>query len=273
MSSHREAPAISKDPVADSSDLYAFVSPDSPGTVTIIANYVPLQDPSGGPNFFEFGDDVQYDINIVNDTSGVPAITYHFNFTTTVEDQNTAKPGSVAPGAATFLYATGKITSLTDANFNRRQTYTLQKILRGGAKTTLSPVGGGTLRCPPCNIGPRSTPNYSTLAGDAIYRLTSGENVFAGQRAEGFFVDLGSIFDLGDLRPLSPDQVYPGTAIDRHQLARRQERAQHRPANTDQLTDLERRHAGRSRRSPCGNRGVHHRQPPGHAQLTTPPTR
>ena len=82
MSSHREAPEISKDPVADSTDLYAFVSPDAPDTVTIIANYVPLQGPAGGPNFYEFGDDVLYEINIDNDGDGDVDITYKFQFTT-----------------------------------------------------------------------------------------------------------------------------------------------------------------------------------------------
>src|SRR5580658_2658529 len=101
MSSHREAPEIAKDPVADSTDLYAFVSPDAPDTVTIIANYIPLQPPASGPNFYEFGDDVQYDINIDNTGSGSPAITFRFTFTTTVGNPNT------------FLYNTGPIGSLT----------------------------------------------------------------------------------------------------------------------------------------------------------------
>jgi hypothetical protein len=202
MSSHREAPSISKDPVADSTDLYAFVSPDAPETVTILANYVPLQDPAGGPNFFEFGDDVLYEIHIDNTGSGTAAITYQFNFTTTIHDPTT------------FLYATGPITSLTDSTWNRRQTYTITKI-EHGTSTKLTPsTGSSVLSCPPCNIGPRSTPNYSNLSGvgAAVRRLSSGEIVFAGQRAEGFFVDLGSIFDLGDLRPLSPDQLIPGLA-------------------------------------------------------------
>ena len=200
MSSHREAPAISKDPAADSTDVWAFVSPDAPETVTIVAGYVPLQDPAGGPNFFEFGDDVLYEIHIDNNGSGLPAITYQFRFTTTITN----------PG--TFLYATGPITSLTDAHWNRRQTYTVTKVV-GSTSTVLSPSGGSsTLKCPPCNIGPRSTPSYSSLASAAIYRLSSGEMVFAGQRAEAFYVDLGAVFDLGDLRPLSPDQVIPGMA-------------------------------------------------------------
>jgi hypothetical protein len=200
MSSHKEAPGISKDPVADSTDVYAFVSPDAPSTVTLIANYVPLQDPAGGPNFFEFGDEVLYEIHIDNTGSGTPSITYQFRFTTTITNPNT------------FLYATGPITSLTDPHWNRRQTYTVTKV-QNGVSTLLTPNSGpNPLSCPPCNIGPRSTPNYAGLSADAVYRLSSGELVFAGQRAEGFFVDLGSIFDLGDLRPLSPDQVIPGLA-------------------------------------------------------------
>jgi hypothetical protein len=184
MSSHREAPEISLDPVADSTDLYAFVSPDDPSTVTIIANYIPLQPPASGPNFYEFGTDVQYDINIDNTGAGTPAITYRFNFTTTVGNPNT------------FLYNTGPIGSLTDPNWNRKQTYTVTKIV-GGTPTVI----GQGVPCPPCNIGPLSTPNYASLANAAITKLSTGESVFAGQRAEGFFVDLGSVFDLGDLRP------------------------------------------------------------------------
>ena len=90
MSSHREAPEISKDPVADSTDVYAFVSPDRPSTVTLIANYIPLEEPAGGPNFYEFGDDVLYAIHIDNNGDGAADITYQFH----VHDQ-AAEPGHV----------------------------------------------------------------------------------------------------------------------------------------------------------------------------------
>ncbi len=182
MSSHREAPEISKDPVADSTDLYAFVSAGS--TVTLIANYIPLQLPAGGPNFYEFGDDVLYQIHIDNDGDGRADISYGFRFHTTVRD----------PGI--FLYNTGTISSLTDKNWNRFQTYDVT-VTSGQRTTTL----GSNLPCPPCNIGPLSTPNYASLASAAVNHLSGGTTVFAGQRAEAFFVDLGSIFDLGDLRP------------------------------------------------------------------------
>jgi len=186
MSSHREAPEISKDPVADSTDVYAFTSYGNPDNVTIIANYVPLQYPGGGPNFFEFGDDVLYEIKIDNNGDGKADITYQFTFKTEVTNPNT------------FLYNTGPILSLTDKNWNRRQTYSVVRIDgKNGKKTTL----GTNLPSPPCNIGPLSTPNYESLMTSAIHPLDGGGNVFAGQRAEGFYVDLGAIFDLAILRP------------------------------------------------------------------------
>ncbi len=192
MSSHREAPEISKDPVADNTDVYAFVSPDDPDTVTLIANYVPLEEPDGGPNFYEFGDDVLYEINIDNDGDGIADITYQFGFQTTLQDPNT------------FLYNTGPIESLDDPNWNKRQLYSLTRV-RNGRSTLLAEM----LPCPPCNIGPFSTPNYDGLAAAAIRRLPSGETVFAGQRAEGFYVDLGAFFDLGDLRPFQNLHINP----------------------------------------------------------------
>jgi hypothetical protein len=184
MSSHREAPEISKDPVADSTDVYAFVSPDKPDTVTIITNYIPLEDPAGGPNFFEFGDDVLYRINIDNDNDGRPEIVYEFNFTTT----NT-NPKS-------FLYNTGVIETINDPDFNRKQTYDVWEV-RKGVRRRLA----NDLLAPPCNVGIRSTPNYPALANAGIYQIDNGVTVFAGQRLDGFFVDLGSIFDLAALRP------------------------------------------------------------------------
>jgi hypothetical protein len=185
MSSHREAPEISKDPVADNTDVYAFVSPDKPGTVTLIANYIPLQSPDGGPNFFEFGDDVSYEIYVDNNGDGVADITYRFNFNVEVGNPNT------------FLYNTGPITALDSPNFNRRQFYSVTKIDKHGNTTVLAEK----LACPPVNVGVRSTPNYANLAAKAVYTLPGGETVFAGQRLEGFYVDLGAFFDLGALRP------------------------------------------------------------------------
>jgi hypothetical protein len=184
MSSHREAPEISKDPVADSTDLYAFVDPRHPNSVTILANYVPLQDPAGGPNFFEFGDDVLYELNVSNGGHAETAITYGFRFTTHVRNPHT------------FLYNTGPIDSLRSPNLNRFQTYTVTRREHGRTHTLARHVPVA-----PANIGPRSTPHYATLAAQAVHALPGGGAVFAGPRADPFYVDLGSVFDLLTLRP------------------------------------------------------------------------
>jgi hypothetical protein len=194
MSSHREAPGISKDPVADSTDVYAFVSPDNPDTVTLIANYVPLQGPAGGPNFYEFGDDVLYLIHIDNNGDGVADMTYSFKFNTTVVDPDT------------FLYNTGPIEALNSPSWNRRQSYDVFKWRHGHSQETLAK----NLPSPPCNIGPLSTPDYPKLAAQAVHSIGGGVKVYAGQRAEGFYVDLGSIFDLGNLRPFASDHNHFG---------------------------------------------------------------
>jgi hypothetical protein len=193
MSSHREAPEISQDPTADNTDTYAFVSPDRPDTVTILTNYVPIEAAAGGPNFYEFGEDVQYSIYISNKGTAEPDITYTFRFETTVLNKRT------------FLYNLGAITSLDDPNFNRRQSYSVTKQIGTGTPKLLA-TG---LRSPPCNIGPHSTPNYTKLAQAAIHQLPGQEVVFAGQRNDGFYADLGAIFDLADLRPFQTLHVAP----------------------------------------------------------------
>jgi hypothetical protein len=181
-SSHREAPAISADPLADTTDVYAFIAPDAPDKLTIVGNWIPLEEPAGGPNFYNFGDDVSYEFSIDNNGDAREDVTYEYRFRTTVVDPTT------------FLYATGPIDSLTDPNFNIRQTY---DVYRNGKKINSMP-----LATPPNNIGPVSTPNYDSLAAQAVYTLADGSKHFAGQRDDPFFVDLGSIFDLATIRVL-----------------------------------------------------------------------
>jgi hypothetical protein len=159
-------------------------APTTPAQSRFISNYLPLEAPYGGPNFFEFGPDVRYRINIDNDGDGDADIIYEFAFETAV-----ANPSS-------FLYNSGPILSIDSANWNRKQFYSVTRISHGRRE-----VLGAGLACPPCNIGPLSTPDYDMLASQAIHGLPGGRTVFAGQRAEGFYVDLGSIFDLGNLRP------------------------------------------------------------------------
>jgi hypothetical protein len=186
-SSHREAPLISQDPAADNTDLYAFVSPDRPKSVTIVANFVPLEQPAGGPNFASFGDDVRYELKVDHTGDGAEDVTYRFRFKTQTRNKNT------------FLYNTGPIESLEDTDWNRPQTYRVWRVGKNGHATKL----GGGLLTPPANIGPRSTPHYEDLAAAAVHDLPGNIKVFAGQRDDPFFVDLGSIFDLAGLRPLN----------------------------------------------------------------------
>src|SRR5438046_2985761 len=181
-SSHREAPLISQDPMADNTDLYAFRSPERPDTVTIIANYIPLEPPASGPNFPSFDDTVLYEIHIDNDGDSKEDLTYQFRFRTETRNPDT------------FLYNTGPITSLDDPNWNIRQFYSVTRVI-GHHRTVL----GSNLPSPPNNIGPRSTPSYPSLATAAVNSLSGGIKVFAGQRDDPFYVDLGSIFDLAGL--------------------------------------------------------------------------
>jgi Domain of unknown function (DUF4331) len=191
-SSHREAPLISQDPTADNTDLYAFVSPDRPDSVTIIANFIPLEQPAGGPNFASFGDDVRYELKVDNTGDGAEDITYRFRFDTDTRNGNT------------FLYNTGPIETLDDLDWNRPQSYSVTRIGKNGAT-----VLGRGLPTPPVNIGPRSTPHYEGLAEAAVHELPGGIQVFAGQRDDPFYVDLGSVFDLAGLRPLNGLHAIP----------------------------------------------------------------
>jgi hypothetical protein len=180
-SSHREAPLTAQDPMADNTDVYAFRSPDDPSTVTLIANFIPFQKPDGGPNFYSFDPNVVYEIHVDNNGDAVEDITFQWRFTTELRNP------------ATFLYNTGQVTSLDDPDLNVRQFYRLTRIDGPRRTGTVSELSG-RLPVPPPNIGPRSTPNYAALGG-GIQQLANGIRVFAGQRDEGFYVDLG-IFDL-----------------------------------------------------------------------------
>jgi hypothetical protein len=190
-SSHREAPLIANDPLADNTDLYAFRSPDNPNTVTIVANYIPLELPEGGPNYATFGENIRYEIHIKNKTSlgalgsAKDDITYRFTFTQTNEDPTTF-----------FNIRLGKQ--------NLKTTYTCEKSTDGGATFTTI-VANGIV--PPNNIGPRSIDSpagtgksYDQLTMEAIATAPTGEKVFCGPRDDVFFVDLGGIFDLGQTR-------------------------------------------------------------------------
>ncbi len=187
-SSHREAPLIANDPLADNTDVYAFRSPDDSSTVTLIANYIPFQLPEGGPNYYSFSPNVRYEIHIKNKTTTTgDDITYRFTFTQVNQD-----------GTTFFNIRLGQQ--------NLKTTYTLEKSTDGG-NTFVTIVNGGIV--PPNNIGPRSIENgtvglgsnYNTLMTNAIATATTGEKIFAGPSDDPFFVDLAGAFDVGNFRP------------------------------------------------------------------------
>ena len=196
-SSHREAPMIADDPLADNTDVYAFKSPADPNKIIIIANYIPFQLPQGGPNFYHFSQDVRYEIHIDNNvgTKGDDII-YRFTFARTNEDPSTF-----------FNIRLGKE--------NLKTTYTLQRSTNGGESFSTIVTNGIV---PPPNIGARSisspvglnAPDYNTLMTQAIKTANTGEKVFAGPVDDPFFVDLGGIFDLGDAPRQGPTHSQDG---------------------------------------------------------------
>jgi hypothetical protein len=184
-SSHREAPLIADDPLADNCDLYAFRSPDNPNMITLIATYVPLQMPQGGPNYNYFGEGVRYEIHVDNNAA-IPGdeIVYRFTFKNVFEDPTTF-----------FSIRLGKI--------NNRTKYTLERSMDGGASFQVLIADG---LVPPPNIGKRSIESavglnttYNDLINNSLRTLPSGERVFCGPSDDPFFVDLGGVFDLGDM--------------------------------------------------------------------------
>ena len=187
-SSHREAPLISNDPLADNTDVYAFRSPDDPNTITIICNYIPFELPEGGPNYYNFGTNIRYEVHIKNKTtSNADDILYRFTFAQTNQDPTT-------------------FFNIRLNRQNLKTTYTCEKSVNGGAFVAI--VTNGIV--PPNNIGPRSinsTPvglgasSYDALITTAIATATTGERVFCGPVEDPFFVDLAGAFDVGNFRP------------------------------------------------------------------------
>ena len=198
--SHREAPLISQDPLADNTDVYAFVSPDRPDTVTILANYIPFEEPSGGPGYFRFDPHVLYEIKIDNTGDGEEDVAYQFRFKNTIANPDTflihRGPGVLG------VDSDAQISSLNDPDYNLKQTYSVVRKVRKSGTTFESTVLGTNLISPPPHIGTGATPNYADLALAAINTIGDGIKVFAGQRDEAFYIDLGAIFDRFELRTL-----------------------------------------------------------------------
>lgn len=236
-SSHSEAPMISEDPEADNTDLYAFRSPEDPTKVVIIANYNPLEEPGSGPNFKHFSDRVLYEIKVDRNNDGVPDLSFQFQFTNKIRTPGTFLNFL---GPITSLTTDGSaLDGGANVNplLNRYQTYSVRMVSPGGSGTgsTGTPGSGsgsgnggafGYIRLAdaqksgpqtptaegqllaqnilvaPPNAGPSTFPNYAAIADGAVYTIPgTGVRVFAGQRDDPFFIDLGAVFDLLQVRP------------------------------------------------------------------------
>jgi len=158
-SSHREAPLISGHPKYDNTDVYAFVSPDDPATTTIIANWIPFEDPAGGPNFYTFADDAQYDIHIDNNGDAQGELLLRYTFKTHTKNKNT------------FLYDTGPVTSLDDPDLNVTQTYDIDLLKLHDQSLVSKTKLADDIPVAPSNVGKASMPDYGTLRQQAVRQL------------------------------------------------------------------------------------------------------
>ncbi|WP_416981784.1 DUF4331 domain-containing protein [Streptomyces sp. T028] len=196
-SSHREAPLISGQPRYDNTDVYAFVSPDSPETTTIIANWIPFEDPAGGPNFYTFAEDAQYDIHIDNNGDAQGELLLRYTFRTHTKSKKT------------FLYNTGPVTSLDDPDLNVTQTYDIELIKLRNQQAVSRTKLADDIPVAPSNVGKASMPDYGKLRSQAVRKLADGVQTFAGQADDPFFLDL-RVFDLlygGDLSEVGNDTL------------------------------------------------------------------
>ncbi|CAL9625444.1 hypothetical protein SUDANB105_05944 [Streptomyces sp. enrichment culture] len=196
-SSHREAPLISGTPQYDNTDVYAFVSPDKPDTTTIVANWIPFEEPAGGPNFFPFAEDAQYDLHIDNDGDAQGDLLYRYTFTTHVKNKKT------------FLYNTGPVESLDDPDLNVTQTYDLELLRLKKQHLVSRTTIAHDVPVAPSNVGKASMPDYGKLRDQAVHKLAGGATTFAGQADDPFFLDL-RVFDLlygGNLSEVGNDTL------------------------------------------------------------------
>ncbi|CAN5150251.1 DUF4331 domain-containing protein [soil metagenome] len=204
-SSHREAPFISTQPKVDATDFYMFMSyePGRTDYVTLIANYQPLQDAYGGPNYFSMDPDALYEIHLDNNGDAKEDITFQFRFKNELKAATRVINGKTV--AMPFVQ-NGAISGVKDANLNLSESYTLD-VVRGdrrtGTKTAATAAAGGAARFdkPVDNIGTKTIPDYAAYAAKHINTITlpgcaMPAKVFVGQRKDPFAVNLGTIFDL-----------------------------------------------------------------------------
>ncbi|MFJ8584703.1 DUF4331 domain-containing protein [Streptomyces sp. NPDC093595] len=196
-SSHREAPLISGQPQFDTSDVYAFVSPDHPDSTTLVANWLPFQEPAGGPNFYTFAEDARYDIHVDSDGDAQDDLVYRFTFEDHRKNENT------------FLYNTGAVESLDDPDLNFTQSYDIELLRMKHGKVASRHDLAKDLPVAPSNVGKASMPDYQKLRDQAVREVPGGLKAFAGQADDPFFLDL-RVFDLlygGDLSEVGNDTL------------------------------------------------------------------
>ena len=207
--SHREAPLIANDPTADNTDFYMFRSWTNPANVVFIMNVIPAEEPSAGPNYFNFGDDVLYRINVDTNADGAADLTYEVRFKTELRGPLT---GLRLPLSYVALPPITALDGAGSEGLILRQQYTVTQV-RGNTRIDL---GTKPMFAVPSNVGPLTMPNYETLATQGIYTLANGGKVFAGQRDETFYIDLGATFDTLNLRRTPPVLTALEDADDNH---------------------------------------------------------
>jgi len=219
-SSHREAPSIAGMPRVDGTDFYMFRSyePGRSAYVTFIANYIPLQDPYGGPNFFNMDTNAVYEIAIDRDGNGVADLTFAFHFTTT---ENKLTVTSDGKKIAVPLINIGPVNP-KGADLNVRQSYHIEVIQKSGSAWAENvSAGDETFDKPADNIGNKSIADYESYAAHFVYDVRipgcgATGRVFVGQRKEGFVANLGEIFDLVNLNPVAARDSQPNTLFDKN---------------------------------------------------------
>src|SRR3954449_8273459 len=182
-SSHREAPRIMLDPSADNTDVYAFVAPDAPDKLTVVANWVPLESPAGGPYFGKLDPEAHYYVKIDNTGDGVEDVAYRWEFKNKFRNPNS------------FLYAVPPVNSINDPNLNFVQAYDLYYTLYRAGRPISERQIGRNIPVAPDNVGPKTIPNYANFSNGAIQNLKGGTKTFVGPVDDPFFVDLGAVFD------------------------------------------------------------------------------
>ncbi len=182
-SSHREAPRIMLDPSADNTDLYAFTAPDAPGKLTIVSNWVPFENPTGGPYFGKLDPKARYYVKIDNTGDGVEDVAYRWQFS-----NHFRTPDS-------FLYAAPTVDSINSPNLNFLQTYDLYRETYKKGKEVSEHKIASDVPVAPDNVGPKTMPNYAAVAAGAVHGLPGGGKTFVGPVDDPFFIDLGAVFD------------------------------------------------------------------------------